>query len=324
MTAVLDAGGSANGTAARWALRDCTLTIPEQSIVGLTGPNSAGKSTLLGLAVGLLSPDEGRSRSRSARPPIADVGYVAQDAPLYRVVHRRRDARLRPLDERALGSGLALELLGSRSLETKVSALSPGERARLALALALGKRPTLLLLDEPLASLDRLAGREFLQVADGRGGPDRRRRRDRDARRHRHRARLRADRTALRRRRAARGLVEDLLARHRLLTGARRPLGRIRGVEEVVRERHSGRQLTLLVRTNGPIVDPTWTVDEIGLEDLLLAYMAPERVADACAARSVEAAMAWVTWRQHRSQLRWPRVVHGPRDRRGRQRASGP
>jgi len=71
------------------------------------------------------------------------------------------------------------------------------------------------------------------------------------------------------------GPVEELLARHRLLTGARRPLGRIRGVEEIVRERHSGRQLTLLVRTNGPIVDPTWSVDEIGLEDLLLAYMAP-------------------------------------------------
>jgi len=71
------------------------------------------------------------------------------------------------------------------------------------------------------------------------------------------------------------GSVEDLLARHRLLTGARRPLGTIRGVEEIVSAQHSGRQLTLLVRTNGPIVDPTWSVDEIGLEDLLLAYMAP-------------------------------------------------
>jgi ABC-2 type transport system ATP-binding protein len=74
------------------------------------------------------------------------------------------------------------------------------------------------------------------------------------------------------------GSVEDLLARHRLLTGARRPLGRIRGVEEIVRERSSGRQLTLLVRTNGPIVDPTWSVDELGLEDLLLAYMAHEEL----------------------------------------------
>jgi len=69
--------------------------------------------------------------------------------------------------------------------------------------------------------------------------------------------------------------VEELLATHRLLTGARRPLGRIRGVEEIVREQSSGRQLSLLVRTNGAVIDPSWTVDEIGLEDLLLAYMAP-------------------------------------------------
>jgi ABC-2 type transport system ATP-binding protein len=74
------------------------------------------------------------------------------------------------------------------------------------------------------------------------------------------------------------GSVDELLARHRLLTGARRPLGRIHGVEEIVRARHSGRQLTLLVRTDGPVADPTWTVDEIGLEDLLLAYMAPEEL----------------------------------------------
>jgi ABC-2 type transport system ATP-binding protein len=74
------------------------------------------------------------------------------------------------------------------------------------------------------------------------------------------------------------GTVEELLASHRLLTGARRPLGRIRGVAEIVRERSSGRQLTLLVRTDGPIADPTWSVGQIGLEELLLAYMAPEEL----------------------------------------------
>ena len=74
------------------------------------------------------------------------------------------------------------------------------------------------------------------------------------------------------------GTVEDLLASHRLLTGVRRPLGRIRGVEAIVRERSSGRQLTLLVRTDGPIVDPTWSVEQMGLEELLLAYMAPEEL----------------------------------------------
>ena len=74
------------------------------------------------------------------------------------------------------------------------------------------------------------------------------------------------------------GSAEELISTHRLLTGAARPLGRIAGVEEIVRKRHSGRQMTLLVRIDGTVVEPSWSVDEIGLEDLLLAYMAPERL----------------------------------------------
>jgi ABC-2 type transport system ATP-binding protein len=74
------------------------------------------------------------------------------------------------------------------------------------------------------------------------------------------------------------GNVEELLESHRLLTGARRPLGTIRGVEEIVRERHSGRQSTLLVRARDQVLDASWSIDEIGLEELLLAYMAPERL----------------------------------------------
>jgi ABC-2 type transport system ATP-binding protein len=271
MTAVLHAEGLGKRHHRRWALRDCTLTVPEQSIVGVTGPNGAGKSTLLGLAVGLLEPDEGTI----AAPPIADIGYVAQDVPLYRSFSVGEMLAFARATNVRWDQELALDLLGSRSLETKVSALSPGERARLALALALGKRPTLLLLDEPLASLDRLAGREFLQVAmDGVAQTGAAvviaTRVVTDIERV-------CERIALLGNGAVKleGSVEDLLARHRLLTGARRPLGRIRGVEEVVSAQHSGRQLTLLVRTDGPIVDPTWSVDEIGLEDLLLAYMAP-------------------------------------------------
>ena len=71
------------------------------------------------------------------------------------------------------------------------------------------------------------------------------------------------------------GHVETLLDSHRILMGPRRPIGTIRGVREIVRERHSGRQLTLLVLSDGPIVDPSWTVERVGLEELLLAYMAP-------------------------------------------------
>jgi ABC-2 type transport system ATP-binding protein len=74
------------------------------------------------------------------------------------------------------------------------------------------------------------------------------------------------------------GNVEALLDSHRLLTGPRRPLGAVRGVREIVRERHSGRQLTLLTVVDGPVVDPSWTVEPVSLEELLLAYMAPERL----------------------------------------------
>src|SRR4051812_30024607 len=139
MTAALEARGVGKRHRRRWALRDCTLAIPEHTVVGLTGPNSSGKSTLLGLAVGLLRPDEGSIEA----PPIADVGYVAQDAPLYRsfsvgeMLDFARSTNVR------WDQALALELLGSRSLQTRVSALPPGEGARLALALALGKRPRL-------------------------------------------------------------------------------------------------------------------------------------------------------------------------------------
>jgi ABC-2 type transport system ATP-binding protein len=283
MTALLETSSVGKRLRRRWVLRDCSFEVPEQTVVGLTGPNSSGKSTLLGLAVGLLQPSEGTVRVLD-RDPRADpsllqeIGYVAQDAPLYRSFTVGETlAFARSLNVR-WDEQLALELLGSRALDTRVSRLTPGERERLALALALGKRPQLLLVDEPLAGLDRLAGREFLQVLmDGvaatgvaaviatRVVTDIERVCDRIALLCEGAIRLQ-------------GPVDELLARHRLLTGARRPLGRIHGVEEIVRARHSGRQLTLLVRTDGPVVDPTWTVDEIGLEDLLLAYMAPEEL----------------------------------------------
>jgi ABC-2 type transport system ATP-binding protein len=87
------------------------------------------------------------------------------------------------------------------------------------------------------------------------------------------------------------GDVESLMTSHRLLSGARRPLGRIAGVEEIVRQTYSGRQMTLLARLSGRVVDPSWSVDEIGLEDLLLAYMAPQPLPNVRA--------------QDRKRLRW-------------------
>jgi ABC-2 type transport system ATP-binding protein len=266
-----------------WALRDCTLSVPERAIVGLAGPNGAGKSTLLSLAVSLLAPTEGRISVLGGDPRrdpsvLANVGYVAQGAPLYRSFTVRDTLEFARRTNKRWDPVVARELLTRVPVDRRVSALSPGERARLALAVALGKRPSLLLLDEPFARLDPLAGREFLQmlmdgvaetgatvviashvVADIERVSD-------------HIVLLSDGRVRLE------GNAEELLASHRLLTGARRPLGRILGVREVVRERHSGRQMTLLVRTGDGPLDPSWSVGDIGLEELLLAYMAPERL----------------------------------------------
>ena len=266
-----------------WALRDCTLTLPASAIVGLAGPNAAGKSTLLELATGLLAPTAGTIEVLGRDPRrdpsvLTEVGYVAQGTPLYLSFTIADSIAFARSTNRRWDSAVAGEFLTGLDSQARVAGLSAGDRARLALALALGKRPALLLLDEPFARLDPLAGREFLQllmdgvaetgstvVVASHVTSDIERVCD-------HIVLLAGGHVRLE------GNVEALLEGHRLLVGARRPMGRIRGVREVVRERHSGRQSTLLVRSDGPIVDPSWSAEHVGLEDLLLAYMAPERL----------------------------------------------
>jgi len=283
MTPSLAAAGLGKRFRRDWALRDCTLALPDGAIVGLAGPNAAGKSTLLALATGLLDPTEGTISVLGHDPRrdaavLAQVGYVAQGAPLYRSFTVAETIEFARRTNARWDDSIADELLTRLDAKTRVGSLSAGDRGRLALALVLGKRPRLLLLDEPFAGLDPLAGREFLQllmdgvaetgatvviashvIADIERVCD-------------HIVLLADGRVRLE------GNVDELLGTHRILTGPRRPLGTIRGVREIVRERHSGRQLTLLVTTDGAIVDPSWTVDQVGLEDLLLAYMAPERL----------------------------------------------
>jgi ABC-2 type transport system ATP-binding protein len=69
------------------------------------------------------------------------------------------------------------------------------------------------------------------------------------------------------------GGVDDLLAEHKVLIGPRRDTGKIAGVAKVIRESHTDRQTTLLVQTDGPILDPAWTAHDLSLEDLVLAYL---------------------------------------------------
>jgi len=169
--------------------------------------------------------------------------------------------------------------------QQRAGKLSGGQRAQLALTLAIAKRPELLVLDEPVASLDPLARHEFLQhlmeaVADDGVSvvlsshlvSDLERVCD-------YLIVLTGSRVQVA------GDVEELLASHHRLTGPRRDLDRLPADQEVIEASHTDRQSTLLVRSDGPILDPAWTVEQVGLEDLVLAYM--RRAGDADRARKL-------------------------------------
>jgi ABC-2 type transport system ATP-binding protein len=280
MTAVLETRGLGKRYRRRWALSECTLDVPSGRVVGLVGPNGAGKTTLLRLATGLLRPTTGTIKVLGDPPPatpdqLARVGFVAQDTPTYAGLsvadHLRLGARLNQNWDRR-GAGDRIERLGLDPAQ-RAGKLSGGQRAQLALTLAIAKRPELLILDEPVASLDPLARREFLQslmeavadqglsvvlsshlVADLERVCD-------------YLIVLVASKVRVA------GDVDRLLATHHLLTGARRQPVTLPEGQQVISASHADKQTTLIVRTDGPIRDPAWTVSALGLEDLVLAYM---------------------------------------------------
>src|SRR5579863_3001084 len=152
-----------------WALRECTIAIPEGHVAALVGPNGAGKTTLLNLAVGLAAPSAGGvtvlGGLRAGTPAALDgIAFVAQDMPLYRhlsaadLVHMTRNLN-RQFDQQL--AKRRLEELGI-PLKRKAAKMSGGQQAQLALTLALARRPRLLVLDEPMARLDPLARHDFM------------------------------------------------------------------------------------------------------------------------------------------------------------------
>ena len=173
MTAVLEANGFGKRYRRRtWALRGVDLTVPEGTITALVGPNGSGKSTLIRAWIGFERATEGRLSTggidpqRDRKGAVERVGYVPQSPSLYRDLTIADHVALAGTLRAGFDAGMAASYVERLSipLRAKASELSGGEQAQVGLALALATRAPILLLDEPLASLDPLARREFLHL----------------------------------------------------------------------------------------------------------------------------------------------------------------
>lgn len=141
----------------RQVLRDCTFSVPAGRVTAVAGSNGAGKTTLLTILAGLLTPSEGEIRFGDA----SRIGFVSQNKPLYRrfsVADMLAMGRhLNPSWDQDRATGL-LERFDI-ALDRRCGKLSGGQQAQVAFAVALGARPSVLLLDEPLANVDPVARR---------------------------------------------------------------------------------------------------------------------------------------------------------------------
>jgi ABC-type multidrug transport system ATPase subunit len=268
----------------QWALQDCTLALPAGRVAALVGPNGAGKTTLLHLSVGLLEPTTGSVQVFGCSPlkqttqTLPRLGFVAQDHPLYkdftvedlltlgRKLNPRWDDRLARARMQKLGI----------PLKRPAGKLSGGQQAQVGLVLALAKRPDLLLLDEPLAQLDPLASREFLRtLMDAEAEScltvllsshiigDLERVCD-------YLIILSASYVQLA------GDIQEIQRTHKRLVGPRQEVDAIASVYAVIETSQAERQTTLLVWTNGPLFDKSWEVQEVSLEDIVLAYLSQQ------------------------------------------------
>jgi ABC-2 type transport system ATP-binding protein len=280
MNPILQAHGLGKRYGQRPALTDCTLDIPGGHVVGLVGPNGAGKTTLLKVACGMLAPTAGTITVLGGQPgsgpaQLARVGYVAQDTPTYSGLtvgeHLTLGAKLNPSWDASLAESRINQLGLDRT--QKAGKLSGGQRAQLALTVAVAKRPELLILDEPVASLDPLARRDFLRhlmesVADSGTSvllsshlvSDLERVCD-------YLIVLVSSRVQLA------GETDQLLAQHHRLVCTRRAATDLPAGLTVIWEEHSERQSTFVVRAEAGAPAGDWAAEPLELEDLVLTYM---------------------------------------------------
>ncbi|NUR47841.1 MAG: ABC transporter ATP-binding protein [Hamadaea sp.] len=265
-------------------------------VCGLVGPNGAGKSTLMALSAGLLRPTVGTVRVLGTEPGRSGahpkVAFLAQDKPLYRrftVEEMLRAGRALNVEWDQSYVERLVQMAGVR-MDARIGTLSGGQRTRVALAVALGRRPMLLMLDEPLADLDPLAREEVLRtvmsevaetgmtvllsshvLADMEGICD-------------HLLLLAGGRVHLA------GGVEDLIAGHRVLIGLHRESGHGFPPSAVVESRTTGRQQTVLIRAEAQIDTGHWDVLTPTLEELAMAYLRTATAAHAIENREVPVA----------------------------------
>ncbi|MFF3330189.1 ABC transporter ATP-binding protein [Streptomyces sp. NPDC002888] len=266
--------GKRFGRRGHQALHDCTFRLPTGRVCAVVGPNGAGKSTLLALAAGLLAPTEGTVTVLGTTPAAARarVGFVAQDKPLYPQLTvaetLRMGADLNPGRWDAAGAD-RIVTAGELAPNARIRSLSGGQRTRVALALALGKHPELLLLDEPMADLDPLARHELMGtlmaqaaqhgttivmsshvVAELEDSCD-------------HLLLIGGGRVRLG------GEIDGLLAAHARVSA---PAQTDLAPHTVVESRTTGRQLSALIRPAGPSAGD-WRTSTPTLEELVLAYL---------------------------------------------------
>ncbi len=260
-----------------WALRDCRLTVPAGHVAALVGHNGAGKTTLLRILAGVVTPTAGTATvlgftpgSQQARDA---VSAIDQTVPLYRHLRVRDQlAAARELNDQ-WDTDLAVQRLSSLNLMTsgKVGKLSGGQQAQLALTLALARRPRLLLLDEPLASLDPLARQEVLGwlmtcvAEDGLSVV------------FSSHVITELERVATYLVVLSRGqvqvaaTVDSLLESHLALTGPAAAAGWLADQVPVITAQQAGRQARVLARTD--VAPPGWAARPVTMEELVLGYL---------------------------------------------------
>ncbi len=151
----------------RVVLAPLDLELGGGEVVALGGPNGAGKSTLLAILAGALAPSGGEVAAAEPRR----VGWMPQQPALYRRLTARENlelfARLAGIDEPGNAVEAALEAVGLAAEDRRAAELSVGNVQRLNLAIGLLGDPSVLLLDEPTASLDVAHRQRLWQLVDG-------------------------------------------------------------------------------------------------------------------------------------------------------------